>query len=59
MACLFATWPTSRSPFSVKATTDGVVLVPSWLAIIVGSPACIIATTELVVPRSIPITFPM
>src|SRR6267378_8002629 len=37
------------------ATTEGVVRVPSWLGITTGSPPCITATTELVVPRSIPI----
>src|SRR6266849_8587511 len=54
-ACRFATWPTSRSPVFVMATTDGVVLAPSWLGITTGSPPCITATTEFVVPRSIPI----
>src|SRR6267143_1508140 len=56
-ACRFATWPTSRSPSLVKATTDGVVRAPSWLTMTVGSPPSIAATTELVVPRSIPIIF--
>src|SRR5258708_30460520 len=37
------------------ATTEGVVRVPSWFGITTGSPPCITATTELVVPRSIPI----
>src|SRR4029077_5977186 len=37
------------------ATTDGVVRAPSWLGMTTGSPPCITATTELVVPRSIPI----
>jgi hypothetical protein len=41
----------------VKATTDGVVRAPSWLAMTVGWPASITATTELVVPKSIPIIF--
>src|SRR6266571_91880 len=50
-----ATWPTSRSPVLVMATTDGVVRAPSWLGITTGSPPCITATTELVVPKSIPI----
>src|SRR5213082_2747210 len=44
-ACRLATWPTSRSPVLVIATTDGVVRAPSWLGI----------TTDFVVPRSIPI----
>src|SRR5579859_3774726 len=50
-----ATCPTNRSPDLVMATTEGVVRVPSWLGITTGSPPCITATTELVVPRSIPI----
>src|SRR5437899_7098494 len=54
-ACRFATWPTRRSPVLVIATTDGVVRAPSWLGITTGSPPCITATTEFVVPRSIPI----
>src|SRR5215470_16883351 len=49
-----ATWPTSRSPVLVMATTDGVVRAPSWLGITTGSPPCMTATTELVVPKSIP-----
>src|ERR1017187_1109709 len=59
IAWRLATWPTSRSPLLVNATTDGVVRVPSWLAITVGWPASITATQELVVPRSIPIIFPI
>src|ERR1700751_5030251 len=55
IACRFATWPTRRSPLFVIATTDGVVRAPSWFGMTVGSPPCITATTELVVPRSIPI----
>src|SRR5580704_14502685 len=51
----FATWPTSRSPVFVIATTEGVVRVPSWLGITTGSPPCITDTTEFVVPKSIPI----
>src|ERR1700722_7640517 len=51
----FATWPTRRSPDFVIATTEGVVRAPSWLGITTGSPPCITATTEFVVPRSIPI----
>src|SRR5215470_14554960 len=50
-----ATCPTRRSPDLVIATTEGVVRVPSWLGITTGSPPCMTATTELVVPRSIPI----
>src|SRR5213082_2685478 len=55
-ACRFATWPTSRSPSFVNATTDGVTRPPSALGMTTGSPPSITATTELVVPRSIPIT---
>src|SRR6187401_2903393 len=49
-----ATSPTSTSPFLAKATTDGVVREPSALAMTVGSPPSRTATTELVVPRSMP-----
>src|ERR1051325_8269077 len=59
MACRLATWPTHRSPLLVKATTEGVVRLPSWLGITVGWPPSITATTELVVPRSIPMILPM
>src|SRR5512136_907094 len=52
----FACCPTSRSPLSVMATMDGVVRLPSAFAITTGSPPSMIATQELVVPRSIPIT---
>src|SRR6476659_6367476 len=52
----FATWPTSLLPSLANATTEGVVRAPSELLITTGSPPSIIATTELVVPRSIPIT---
>ncbi len=51
-----ATWPTRRSPSLPKATTDGVVRPPSELAMTFGSPPSRTATTEFVVPRSIPIT---
>ena len=54
-----ATWPTSRSPFLVNATTDGVVRPPSALAMTLGSPPSMTATTEFVVPRSIPMTLLM
>src|SRR6266404_812815 len=53
-ACRFASMPTSRSPAGVKATTDGVRRLPSLLIITVGFPPSITATTEFVVPRSIP-----
>src|ERR1700674_3992994 len=50
-----ATWPTRRLPSLANATTDGVVRPPSEFVITVGSPPSITATTELVVPKSIPI----
>src|ERR1035441_9044741 len=59
MAWRLATWPTNRSPLLVNPTTDGVVRVPSWLAITVGWPASITATQEFVVPKSIPMIFPI
>ena len=59
IACRLATWPTRRSPLLVNATTEGVVRPPSSLGITFGSPPSMTATTELVVPRSIPIIFPM
>src|SRR5262245_59132104 len=59
IACRFATWPTRVSPSFVNATTEGVRRLPSWLAMTVGSPPSTTATTELVVPRSMPITFAM
>src|SRR5271165_2844178 len=55
IACLLATWPTKRSPFLVNPTTEGVVRPPSSLGMTLGSPPSITATTELVVPKSIPI----
>ena len=59
IAWRFAICPTRRSPFSVMATTDGVVRAPSALAITIGSPPLIMETQEFVVPRSMPITLPM
>ena len=53
-ACRLATWPTSRSPVLVNATTDGVSRPPSALVMTTGSPPSMTATTELVVPRSMP-----
>ena len=53
-AWFFADWPTSTSPLRAKATTEGVVREPSELAMTVGSPPSRTATTELVVPRSMP-----
>src|SRR5580704_15903828 len=49
--------PTSRFPASVIATIDGVVLYPPRFGMTVGTPFSTIATHELVVPRSMPITF--
>ena len=51
--------PILRSPPSVKATTDGVVRCPSLLMMTVGWLPSITATHEFVVPRSMPIIFPM
>src|ERR1700676_63803 len=56
-ACRLATSPTRRSPLLLTATMDGVVRAPSALGITTGSPPSMTATHELVVPRSIPITF--
>src|SRR4051794_13188227 len=50
----FATSPTRPSPVFEKATTEGVVRAPSALGMREGSPASSTATTELVVPRSMP-----
>ena len=55
----FASWPTSRSPVFVNATTDGTVRPPSADAMTVGSPPSMTATTEFVVPRSMPMILPM
>ena len=49
-----ATWPTSRSSALVNATTDGVSLLPSGLVTTVGSLPPWTATTEFVVPKSMP-----
>ena len=59
IACRLASWPTSRSPCSVKATTDGVVRAPSALGMTVGWPPSTVAITEFVVPRSIPTALAM
>ena len=55
-ACLFAGSPTTLSP-SLKDITEGVVLLPSELTIMVGDPPSTTETQEFVVPKSIPITF--
>ena len=49
--------PTKISPLSVKATTLGVVFLPSLFGITLLSPLSYTLTHEFVVPRSIPITF--
>src|SRR5437773_4390016 len=59
MACRLATWPTRRSPLLAKATTDGVMRPPSALVMTCGSPPSMTATTELVVPRSMPMILPI
>src|SRR5260370_30355878 len=59
MPCRFATWPTRISPSFVNPTTEGVRRLPSWFAITVGLPPSTTATTEFVVPRSMPMTFAM
>src|SRR5215510_9103970 len=56
-ACRFAASPTKRSPVFVKATTEGVTRRPSEFSSTTGSPPSITAIHELVVPKSIPITF--
>src|SRR5688572_32961813 len=52
-----ADWPTRRSPSAVKATIDGVVRPPSEFSMTLGFLPSMTATHELVVPRSIPMTF--
>src|SRR6202023_4086008 len=52
-----AGWPTSTSPSLLKATIEGVVRSPSLFSITRGLPPSMMATHELVVPRSMPITF--
>src|SRR2546421_7667469 len=54
IAWRLATSPTSTSPVLEKATTEGVVRLPSALGMTVGSPASKTLTTEFVVPRSMP-----
>src|SRR3954447_11169618 len=54
-----ADWPTRRSPLSVKATMLGVVRAPSEFSMTRTSLPSRMATQELVVPRSIPITLLM
>src|SRR5271165_7272276 len=56
-ACRLAGWPTRRSPSSVNATIDGVVRAPSEFSMTLGVAPSMTATQELVVPKSMPITF--
>src|ERR1700686_1391220 len=51
-----ASAPTRRFPFLATATTDGVSRYPLRLGITAGTPPWTVATTELVVPRSMPMT---
>ena len=55
-ACRFAICRTNNSCFFVYATIEGVVLNPSAFVITLGFPPSIAATTEFVVPKSIPTT---
>src|SRR3990170_2983607 len=59
IAWRLAICPTNRSPALVNPTTDGVSRPPSLLGMTCVSPPITTATTELVVPRSIPTTLPM
>jgi hypothetical protein len=54
-----AIWPTSLSPFSVKPTTEGVKREPEALIKVFGAEPSITATTENVVPKSIPMVLAM
>ena len=58
-ACLLARSPTRRSPLEVKATTLGVVIFPDAAGIMTGALFSTTETQLFVVPRSIPITFPI
>jgi hypothetical protein len=57
MAWRLAGAPMSRSPVLVKPTTEGHSRPPSAVGITTGSPPSNTATTEFVVPKSIPTTF--
>ena len=59
MACRLAGAPTRRSPSFLNATTEGVVRPPSALGTTTGSLPSMTATTELVVPRSMPMILPI
>src|SRR5215469_4365110 len=52
-----AAWPTRRSLSLVKATIEGVVRPPSAFSMTLGDAPSMTATQELVVPRSMPMTF--
>jgi hypothetical protein len=54
-----AVCPTKRSLFLLNATTDGHNRPPSAVVMTVGWPPSMTATTLLVVPRSIPMIFPI
>src|SRR3981189_2866512 len=54
-----AGWPTRRSPSALNAAIDGGGRMPSGFSITFGVLPSITATHEFVVPRSIPMTFPM
>src|SRR5947209_17888054 len=56
-ACRLAAWPTRRSPSLVNATIEGVVRPPSAFSMTFGLAPSMTATQELVVPRSMPMTF--
>ena len=57
MAYLLAGAPTSLYPSLVKAITDGVVRCPSAFSMTLATPPSMMETQELVVPKSIPITY--
>jgi hypothetical protein len=57
MAWRLANCPTRISPFSVKATAEGVIRSPSALRRTSGLPPRTMAIQEFVVPRSMPTTF--
>ena len=59
IACRLAGSPTLRSPPSTNATTEGVVFRPSLFGITIGSLPSSTETHEFVVPKSIPIIFPI
>src|SRR5437899_2810733 len=54
MACCLAIWPTRISPPLANPTIDGQRLPPSAVGMTTELPACTAATTELVVPKSMP-----